>query len=64
MLLNRIVPGGAEGNRTPDLVDANDALSHLSYNPAFRQAVQKQTATHTLYRILPTTNQTVFKAFL
>ena len=26
--------GGAEGNRTPDLVIANDALSQLSYGPA------------------------------
>ncbi len=26
--------GGAEGNRTPDLVIANDALSQLSYSPA------------------------------
>ena len=26
-------PGGAEGDRTPDLVIANDALSHLSYGP-------------------------------
>ncbi len=26
--------GGAEGNRTPDLVIANDALSRLSYGPA------------------------------
>lgn len=25
--------GGAEGNRTPDLVIANDALSQLSYCP-------------------------------
>ena len=25
--------GGAEGDRTPDLVIANDALSHLSYGP-------------------------------
>jgi hypothetical protein len=25
--------GGAEGNRTPDLVIANDALSQLSYSP-------------------------------
>ena len=25
--------GGAEGNRTPDLVIANDALSRLSYGP-------------------------------
>lgn len=25
--------GGAEGNRTPDLVIANDALSQLSYGP-------------------------------
>jgi hypothetical protein len=26
--------GGAEGNRTPDLLIANEALSHLSYGPA------------------------------
>lgn len=26
--------GGAEGDRTPDLVIANDALSHLSYGPS------------------------------
>jgi hypothetical protein len=26
--------GGAEGDRTPDLVIANDALSQLSYGPA------------------------------
>ena len=26
-------PGGAEGDRTPDLVIANDALSQLSYGP-------------------------------
>ena len=25
--------GGGEGNRTPDLVIANDALSQLSYGP-------------------------------
>ena len=25
--------GGAEGDRTPDLVIANDALSQLSYSP-------------------------------
>jgi len=25
--------GGAEGNRTPDLLIANEALSHLSYGP-------------------------------
>lgn len=29
----RFTPGGAEGDRTPDLVIANDALSHLSYGP-------------------------------
>ncbi len=29
----RGVGGGAEGNRTPDLVIANDALSQLSYSP-------------------------------
>ncbi len=27
--------GGAAGNRTPDLVIANDALSQLSYSPLF-----------------------------
>lgn len=25
--------GGAEGDRTPDLIIANDALSQLSYSP-------------------------------
>ncbi|BAQ68308.1 hypothetical protein NHU_01144 [Rhodovulum sulfidophilum] len=28
--------GGAEGDRTPDLVIANDALSQLSYGPGER----------------------------
>src|ERR1700735_4844753 len=28
--------GGAEGNRTPDLLIANEALSQLSYSPALR----------------------------
>ena len=35
--------GGAEGDRTPDLVIANDALSQLSYGPVpsiIRQATQ------------------------
>jgi len=27
------LPGGAEGNRTPDLIIANDALYQLSYGP-------------------------------
>lgn len=30
--------GGAEGNRTPDLIIANDALYQLSYSPAFVSA--------------------------
>jgi hypothetical protein len=30
---SRHIPGGAEGDRTPDLVIANDALSQLSYGP-------------------------------
>src|SRR5690606_35982945 len=30
--------GGAEGNRTPDLLIANEALSHLSYGPGPRMA--------------------------
>ena len=29
--------GGAEGNRTPDLLNAIQALSQLSYGPTFRQ---------------------------
>ena len=33
-LMNSMVYGGAEGDRTPDLVIANDALSQLSYCPA------------------------------
>ena len=31
--------GGAEGDRTPDLVIANDALSQLSYGPEPRADV-------------------------
>ena len=27
--------GGAEGDRTPDLMTASHALSHLSYSPIF-----------------------------
>ena len=30
--------GGAEGNRTPDLLIANEALSQLSYSPDPREA--------------------------
>ena len=30
---NDVNNGGAEGNRTPDLVIANDALYQLSYGP-------------------------------
>ena len=36
-VLNTAV-GGAEGDRTPDLVIANDALSQLSYSPVQRMA--------------------------
>ncbi len=38
--------GGAEGDRTPDLVIANDALSHLSYGPVpgFRTHLSDQEA--------------------
>jgi hypothetical protein len=32
----RRLPGGAEGNRTPDLCSAIAALSHLSYSPVAR----------------------------
>ncbi len=31
------IDGGAEGNRTPDLVIANDALSQLSYGPVHQR---------------------------
>jgi hypothetical protein len=31
--LFRIITGGAEGNRTPDLLNAIQALSQLSYGP-------------------------------
>ena len=31
----RGLPGGAEGNRTPDLCSAIAALSHLSYSPDY-----------------------------
>jgi hypothetical protein len=31
-----VVSGGAKGNRTPDLVIANDALYQLSYRPYCR----------------------------
>ncbi len=31
-------PGGAEGSRTPDLIRARDALSHLSYCPTDLQS--------------------------
>src|SRR5690606_21355994 len=33
-----IAVGGAEGDRTPDLIIANDALSQLSYSPVRRIA--------------------------
>lgn len=33
-----ISAGGAEGDRTPDLIIANDALSQLSYSPVQRMA--------------------------
>ena len=29
----RLIRSGAEGNRTPDLLDAIEALSQLSYDP-------------------------------
>lgn len=36
-LVFRKVLGGAEGNRTPDLLIANEALYHLSYGPKERR---------------------------
>jgi hypothetical protein len=35
----RAKAGGAEGDRTPDLVIANDALSQLSYGPKIRYEI-------------------------
>ena len=35
--------GGAEGNRTPDLLIANEALSQLSYSPIAGFAVRSVT---------------------
>jgi hypothetical protein len=34
-IIQVVIPGdgGAEGNRTPDLLIANEALSQLSYSP-------------------------------
>jgi hypothetical protein len=34
--------GGAEGNRTPDLLIANEALSQLSYSPIAGIRVQHE----------------------
>jgi len=36
--IERSAVGGAEGDRTPDLIIANDALSQLSYSPVRRMA--------------------------
>ena len=33
LLQTLVLTGGAEGNRTPDLLNAIQALSQLSYNP-------------------------------
>ena len=39
LVVGRRRVGGAEGNRTPDLLIANEALSHLSYSPTPRPQV-------------------------
>ncbi len=44
--VNMQAAGGAEGNRTPDLLIANEALSQLSYSPAV-QAVDMAQGTPT-----------------
>ncbi len=36
--------GGDKGNRTPDLVNANHALYHLSYTPTSRTIIQQKIA--------------------
>ncbi len=37
--LDDLLYGGAEGDRTPDLLNAIQALSHLSYSPTVPLAV-------------------------
>ena len=55
------ISGGAEGDRTPDLVIANDALSQLSYGPDLRacgkarRRCQARVATRS--RLLPVANR-------
>ncbi len=34
-------PNGAEGDRTPDLMTASHALSHLSYSPELESLIAK-----------------------
>ena len=36
------VIGGAEGDRTPDLMTASHALSQLSYGPILREAAGRK----------------------
>ena len=40
------VSGGAEGDRTPDLMTASHALSHLSYGPVSEQHSLPQNLLH------------------
>ena len=37
MILTFFLTGGAEGDRTPDLMTASHALSHLSYSPIYER---------------------------
>ena len=37
MILTILLTGGAEGDRTPDLMTASHALSHLSYSPIYKR---------------------------
>lgn len=36
-----VITGGPEGNRTPDLLNASQALSHLSYGPGSGGSVRR-----------------------
>ena len=52
--MKRHASGGAEGNRTPDLDNANVALYQLSYNPKFEHRFKN--ISKTTYRILSRIN--------
>ena len=46
-----VASGGAEGNRTPDLLIANEALSQLSYNPNLFARMKSYNQTYLFVKI-------------